>query len=112
LTNPIPEQGETMPATTSADGERSRNLLYMAEPKRWSAWPFLPLIRHTQGGEDDYECGVLFDLMGLHSMPGFGATVFFTNLFTLPPTLDELLALEKEVYDTPEEVFAAGWRVD
>jgi hypothetical protein len=108
-----------MPATTSADGERSRNLLFMAQPKRWSAWPFLPLIHRTTEGDGDYECGVLFDLMGLHGMTGFAATVFFTNLFTLPPTLDdflalpkEVLALPKEVYDTPEEVFAAGWRVD
>jgi hypothetical protein len=100
----------TKPRTDPA--ERSRNLLFLATPSLWERWPFLPLIRRMQGGEDDYECGVLFDLMGLHGMTGFAATVWMTNLFTLPQTLDDFLALPKEVFDTPEEVFAAGWRVD
>jgi hypothetical protein len=35
-----------------------------------------------------------------------------TNLFTLPRTLDQFLALPKEIYDTFDELVAAGWRVD
>jgi hypothetical protein len=38
--------------------------------------------------------------------------VFLCNLFLLPRTLEEFIALPKEVYDTPEEVYDAGWRVD
>jgi hypothetical protein len=97
---------------TTDPAERSRNLLFLATPCLWERWPFLPLIRSRTTGDDDYEGGVLFVLMGLHGMTGYAATVWLMNLFTLPHTLDDFLSLPKEVYDTPEEVFAAGWRVD
>ena len=51
-------------------------------------------------------------LRGTSGPYGFSATVFLTNLFLLPKTLDEFLALPKEVFDTAEEVGAAGWVVD
>lgn len=35
-----------------------------------------------------------------------------TNLFLLPRTEAELLALPKEIFDTAEEIGAAGWVVD
>jgi len=35
-----------------------------------------------------------------------------TNLFFVPATLDEMLALPKESFDTFEELLAAGWRID
>lgn len=43
---------------------------------------------------------------------GFSATVVLTNLFLMPATEEEFFALPKEVFDTPEEVAAAGWRID
>lgn len=86
-----------------------RHRLVMATPAAWPVWPFLPVVRRCRGVE---ELGVLFDAMGSLRLPGHSATVWFTNLFTLPPSLPELLALPKEVFDTPEEVVAAGWRVD
>src|SRR5262245_12623022 len=90
--------------------ERARNLLFLAEPKRWSVWPFLPLVRHDPEGE--MTCGVLCDLLGLHGIAGYRATVFLANLFLLPETLDELLSLPRETFDTPDEVYEAGWRID
>src|SRR3954447_3524166 len=90
--------------------ERARNLLFMSDPDRWVVWPFLPLIRRAPTGDE--VCGVLCDMLGLHGMTGYSATVFLTNLFTLPATLDDFLALPKETFDTPEELFDAGWRVD
>ena len=89
--------------------QRLRNLLYMSEPGRWPAWPFLPLVRHTRDGE---ECGLLCDVMRLAGKPGYSATVFLANLFLLPRTLEEFLALPREVFDAPEEVYDAGWRID
>ena len=86
-----------------------RHRLVVATPAAWPVWPFLPVVRRT-GGEE--ELGVLFDAFGLCRLTGFSATVFFTNLFTLPPSLPSLLALPKEVFDTPDELVAAGWRVD
>jgi hypothetical protein len=55
---------------------------------------------------------VLCDVLGLGGPAGHSATVHIANLFTLPGRLEEILALPKEVHDLPEEVYAAGWRID
>jgi hypothetical protein len=89
---------------------RSRNLLFLSRPKLWAHWPFLPLVRRRPGAEEEY--GVLLDALGAFGVPGFSATVVLSNLFLLPRTLDEFLALPRETFDTPEEVFDAGWCVD
>ena len=96
-------------STTLAPSDRHRNLLFLAQPRHWPAWPFLPLIRRIEG---ECECGLLCDLMATHDLAGYSATVFLSNLFLLPSRLDEFLALSRETFDTPEEVFDAGWRID
>ncbi|HEY1377753.1 MAG TPA: hypothetical protein VGF55_13220 [Gemmataceae bacterium] len=88
---------------------RLRQLLVLRHPRLWPHWPFLPVARRTRGAG---ECGVLYDARRVSGRYGYSATVFFTILFALPPTEAALLALPKEVYDTAEEVYAAGWRVD
>jgi hypothetical protein len=100
-----------MPTIASAEcNDRQRNLLYLSTPSLWPAWPFLPLMRRKHGQEE--ECGLLFDLLGLTGKTGASATVYLCNLFFVPPRLEDFLALPREVYDTPEEIYAAGWRVD
>jgi hypothetical protein len=54
----------------------------------------------------------LIDLAGLFGVYGYGSTVFLANLFDLPPTLAGLLALPRRAFDSADEVFDAGWRVD
>ena len=98
-----------MPVTSAGPGELARNVLLMAEPGLWPAWPFLPLVRR-KAGEDD-ECGLLYDAFGRDGRTGFSATVFLCNLFLLP-TQEEFFGLPREVYDAAEEVYLAGWRVD
>ena len=99
-----------MSAPPSAErAERFRNVTIMSMPAMWPAWPFLPLVRRSKG---ELECGLLCDLMTLNNTPGFSATVHFGNLFMLPPTLDDFIKLPKEVFDTPDEIYSAGWRVD
>jgi len=98
-----------MSATTD-ERVRRRNLLYLSHPLLWPVYPFLPLIRHRSDGETDY--GLLYDLMGLYEIPGYGATVFLANLLLVPQKLKDFLALPKEVFDTPEELYQAGWRID
>jgi hypothetical protein len=73
-------------------------------------WPFLPVVRHK--AEGGVECGVLYDCWSLSRRPGFKATVFLTNVFLLPATEEQFLALPREIFDTPEEIAAAGWRLD
>ena len=98
-----------MPTTTQTDCERSRDLRFFTTPALWECWPYLSLMRRNDGKE---ECGLLCDVLGLTGTTGFSATVVVCNLFLVPPNLDDFLALPKEVFDTPEEVYAAGWRVD
>lgn len=89
-------------------GDLARQLLVVTTPPLWAAWPFLPLVRRAGGRRD---LGVLFDARAA-GLTGYSATVFLTNLFLLPPALDRFLALPKEVFDSAEELLAAGWRVD
>ena len=94
----------------AARRERARHLLYFATPRLWPAYPFLPVVHRA--GPADGICGLLFDAKGLYGLFGYSATVFLANLFSRPLTLPALLALPKQVFDTAEEVYTAGWRVD
>ena len=89
---------------------RQRNLLFFTQPRLWPTWPFLPLVRRRPGQEEEY--GILFDAKTACELPGYAATVFLCNLFLMPRTLDEFLALPHETFDTPEEIADAGWAVD
>ena len=94
---------------TTCGTARDRDVLFLATPALWPAWPVLPVVRRTRGRE---ELGLMCDVMGLCGRPGHSATVFLCNIFEMPPTIEEFLALPGEVHDTAEEVRAAGWRVD
>lgn len=87
---------------------RERTLLFLTTPALWPAWPFLPVVRRTRGVE---ELGVVFDARAA-GLTGFSATVFHSNLFALPPTLDRFLALPRDTFDSAEELIASGWAVD
>lgn len=89
----------------------ARDLLYFATPRLWPQHPFLPIVRRFVGS-DDCDCGVLYDAHSVSGLYGLSATVFLTNLFQIPPTEAEFLALPKCVYDTVEEMAADGWTVD
>ena len=82
----------------------------MASPALWTTWPFLPLVRRPPEG--GVTLGLLFDAQAVCGRTGYRCTVFLAHLFLLPRTLDEFLTLPREVYDTFDEVCAAGWRVD
>jgi hypothetical protein len=88
----------------------ARDLLFFSTPRLWPTWPFLAVVRRHTDGEMDY--GVLFDFAGTSGRTGYGSAVFLTNIFLLPQTEAEFLALPKEVFDTFEEMAAAGWVVD
>src|SRR4051794_32768609 len=94
----------------AAASERRRNLLFLREPSLWPAWPFLPVVRRGRG--DGMECGLVYDFRGTSGRTGYSATVLIANLFGAPRSEAGLLALPKEVFDTAEELFDAGWRVD
>jgi hypothetical protein len=100
-----------MPTSMSPNPSvRARNLLMFSSPDLWPTWPLLPLVKRLPGQPAEY--GVLFDAMGSHDLPGYSATVFVTNIFSMPRQLNEFLALPKEVFDTRDELADAGWCVD
>lgn len=100
-----------MPAFSPAELKaQQRNLLYLSQPQRWPLWPILPLVRRKQGQEEEY--GLLYDLKTTCGLLGYSSTVWLCNLFFLPPTLDQFLALPHETYDKPEEIAEAGWTID
>lgn len=98
-----------MPATSHESRDRARNLLLLSTPALWPVWPFLPLVRRCGGGE---QFGLLYDGFHLTGRPGSSATVFLCNLFEIPAREADFLALPREAYDTAEEIYAGGWRVD
>ena len=99
-----------MPPTAAADRVRARNLLYLSTPTLWPAWPFLPLVRRQADQEEEY--GLLYDVLHTSGRTGFSATVLLCNLFDVPSDEEEFLSLPQETFDLPEEIYAAGWRVD
>jgi len=94
--------------TSSVTPARDRTALFIATPALWPAWPFLPLVRPSQG---QLELGVMIDSRSL-GLTGRSATVFLANLLALPATLNEFLALPHETFDSADEVAGAGWCVD
>ena len=82
-----------MSPTATGPAALARHLLTVTTPALWPAWPFLSVVRRTTSAE---EYGLMFDAMGVCSMTGFSAAVWDCNLFLLPPTLKEFLALPKE----------------
>jgi hypothetical protein len=90
---------------------RRRNLAMMAAPDRWPHYPFLPL-RRDRAGVDGPDLGVLYDAWGVGRTPGYSATVFVVSIFHLPPSEEALFLAPREVFDTADEVFDGGWRVD
>jgi len=95
-----------MPSCVPRTAERT--VLFLTTPALWPMWPFLPVVRRTAGFE---ELGVVFDARAA-GLTGFSSTVFLTNVFALPSDLAAFLALPREVFDTSDELAAAGWRVD
>jgi len=87
---------------------RDRTVLFVATPALWPSWPFLPVVRRSNGHE---ELGVIVDSRSA-GLTGYSATVFAANLFALPASLNEFLALPHETFDAAEELAAAGWLVD
>ena len=88
-----------------------RDMLFFQTPVLWPEHPFLPLVRRHPG-EVDPELGLLYDPRGMSGTCRFRPTVFLTNLFEVPSTETEILALPKLVYASAEELAANGWTVD
>jgi hypothetical protein len=98
-----------MSSDDPAPALRARSVFYIARPGLWPVWPLLPVVRRSRGRE---ELGVMVDLRGTTGRTGFGATVFLANLFEVPLCGRVLLMLPREVYDSADEVVAAGWQID
>jgi hypothetical protein len=99
----------TVEATASRP-VKPRDMLFFLCPDLWPGWPFLPVIRRHPDREE--ELGVMYDARGVSGLCGYSAAVFLANIFLMPKTEAEFLALPKCVYDTADELADAGWTVD
>lgn len=88
---------------------RQRAAVILARSALWPVWPYLPLVRRSGDRE---EVGVLFDFRGTTGPTGYSAAVFLVNVFSAPADERSLLALPREVYDSADEVAAAGLDID
>jgi hypothetical protein len=79
------------------------SLAFLANPARWPAYPFLPLLKGDFGEGTD-EVGVLY----ADGKP----VIYRTNLFTLPKTVEEFRALPQSCYGSFADILADGWRID
>jgi hypothetical protein len=86
-----------------------RDFLFFQNPSSWRTHPFLPLTRRDLSCRP--ELGVLFDARSF-DLHGYVCTVVLCNLFLLPSTVAELLALPRLVYDSFDELANEGWSVD
>lgn len=87
-----------------------RDLLYFITPELWPLHPFLALVRYRPDGEMD--CGILYDVRDKPQLAEYRFTVLLTNIFHLPKTEDEFLALPSERFENVEALAEAGWVVD
>ncbi len=55
---------------------------------------------------------MVFDARSVCGRTGFSACVFLTNVFALPPTIDEFFLLSRQACDSADELFDGGWQVD
>lgn len=93
---------------TRARRAHERTVLYLSTPALWAHWPFLPLVRRTGGVE---ELGVVFDARAA-GLTGLSSTVYRCNIFLLPDSFEQFLALPHETFDSCEELADGGWSVD
>ena len=89
----------------------ARDHYFFRHPEHWTTWPVLPVVRRKADGEDDL--GVLYDFAHTSGRTGFSCTVFLCNICSsCPRRRRNRSALPREVFDTWDEVSAAGWTVD
>jgi hypothetical protein len=93
---------------TRARRARERTVLFLSTPALWVHWPFLPVVRRTGGAE---ELGVVFDARAA-GLTGLSSTVYRCNVFLLPDSFEQFLALPHETFDSSDELASAGWSVD
>src|SRR5579884_1801563 len=89
----------------------ARDFHFFENPSLWPHYPYLPLTRQAADGHKR-QLGLLFDARGVLGRYGFTCTVFLVNLYLLPATEAEFLALPRCVYDTFAELAEDGWAVD
>jgi hypothetical protein len=89
-------------------------LFVMGCPKAWTHWPFLALVRENAEGYRGLDYGLLIDIFHATKwgLSGYSSTIFLCNFYAKPEEWNEILALPKEVFDTLEEVYSAGWKID
>lgn len=81
---------------------RAMELRFMKSPDEWPRWPILPLQKIGTPREYGF----------LLAQEGFLTTLFRANFFALTPGWDPGKHEPKEIFESIEALYEAGWRVD
>lgn len=86
----------------------------ISNPLRWPGFPFLAMRKPSKADPYpfDFECGIIYAYDYVHSMVlQFPLKVRVTNLYNFQ-SIEQFLNMPVEEFQSFEEMFAAGWRVD
>lgn len=84
---------------------KKEDIQHIRQEDSWSNWPVLPVKRHNRNQPHGLpDCGVLY--------AGRGVVVFMANMWALPKTEAEFLALKTYRYESAEAMVDDGWLVD
>lgn len=82
--------------------EQVREIAFMVKTKAWPLWPVLPMKRSEGGGH--------FPTMGF-LVAGKGPAIHRGAIHAVNPG-DRWDSFSREMYESFEALYAAGWRVD
>jgi len=85
--------------------EVEHEVAMMQTPDAWPAWPVLPFKRmvNVDGAFSDLECGFIVEQPPKDAKVLYIGTIFEVNM---------LSKLPQKRYETFDEIYADGWRVD
>ena len=77
---------------------------FISNPLQWPRWPLLPLRKDDEFEFMGYKTGVI--------SANDPTIVRLTNLFMLPPTIEEFNQIPSEIYPSIASMVKDGWYVD
>lgn len=93
--------------------EKLNDIIMPSIPISWPLFPYFPVINKKRKRNDQIGCLVAINTLDPHRKKVSLYTVFLCSIIDITSfTIDEILELKKETYETEEEMIKAGWDLD